>query len=146
VYAGWLAFPFFLIFECFGPLLEVCGYVFVTYAFYVGLIPNEFFVIFMLLAIGMGMLVSVISLSLEEISFRSSNNALELFLLFCVAIIENFGYRQLNALWRVKGLINWATKSNHSWGEMSRKASWKKSDKSRENFDKQVIPKHSHIK
>lgn len=139
-FVSWLAFPFFLIFECFGPLLEVTGYFFVSYAFYLGLIPNEFYVIFMLLAIGMGMLVSVISLSLEEISFRSSNSALELFLLFCVAIIENLGYRQLNAYWRVKGLYKWMTKSNNSWGEMSRKASWKKNEDPAEILEKPGNP------
>ena len=126
---SWLAFPFFLIFECFGPLLEVTGFAFVAYAFYIGLVPNEFFVIFTLLAVGLGMLISVISLSLEEVSFRTSNNAPELLLLFIVAIIENLGYRQLNALWRVKGLYEWAFKSNHQWGEMQRHAGWSRSQK-----------------
>jgi len=145
-FVSWLAFPFFLIFECFGPLLEVTGYFIVSYAFYLGLIPNEFFVIFMLLAIGMGMLVSVISLSLEEISFRSSNSALELFLLFCIAIIENLGYRQLNTLWRVKGLYDWMTKTEHSWGEMSRSASWKKTEETPEVVEKPGTPESSSLK
>lgn len=134
-FVSWLAFPFFLLFECFGPLLEVTGFFFVSYAFYIGLVPNEFFVIFMLLAIGLGMLVSVISLSLEEISFRSSNTALELLLLFCISIIENLGYRQLNAFWRVKGLFNWLSKTEHSWGEMSRSASWRKQEQAQQTRD-----------
>ena len=124
---SWLAFPFFLIFECFGPLLEVSGFIIVAYAFYIGLVPNEFFMIFMLLAVGLGMLVSVISLALEEVSFRTSNSATELFLLFLVAIIENLGYRQLNAIWRVSGMIDWLIKKEHSWGDMKREASWNKS-------------------
>ena len=121
---SWLAFPFFLIFECFGPLLEVSGFIIIVYSFYSGLIPNEFFIIFMMLAVGLGMLISVISLSLEEVSFRSSNNAAELLLLFIVAIIENLGYRQLNAIWRVIGIINWLTKTENKWGDMDREASW----------------------
>lgn len=121
---SWLAFPFFLIFECFGPLLEVSGLLIIVYSFYSGLIPNEFFLIFMMLAVGLGMLISVISLSLEEVSFRSSNNAAELLLLFIIAIIENLGYRQLNAIWRVMGMFNWLTKSENKWGKMDREASW----------------------
>ncbi len=121
---SWLAFPFFLIFECFGPILEVSGFIIIAYSFYSGLIPNEFFLIFMMLAVGLGMLVSVISLSLEEVSFRSSNNAAELLLLFVIAIIENLGYRQLNAIWRVTGMIKWLTKANNKWGDMTRKAHW----------------------
>ena len=121
---SWLAFPFFLLFECFGPILEVFGFLIIAYSFYSGLIPNEFFLIFMMLAVGLGMLISVISLSLEEVSFRSSNNAAELFLLFIIAIVENLGYRQLNALWRVTGIIKWLTKSDNKWGDMTREASW----------------------
>lgn len=121
---SWLAFPFFLFFECFGPILEVFGFLIIAYSFYSGLIPNEFFLIFMMLAVGLGMLISVISLSLEEVSFRSSNNAAELFLLFIIAIVENLGYRQLNALWRVTGIINWLTKADNKWGDMTREASW----------------------
>jgi cellulose synthase/poly-beta-1,6-N-acetylglucosamine synthase-like glycosyltransferase len=121
---SWLAFPFFLIFECFGPIFEVFGFLIIAYSFYSGLIPNEFFIIFMLLAVGLGMLISVISLSLEEVSFRSSNNAAELLLLFTVAIIENLGYRQLNAFWRVIGMIKWLFRAENKWGDMTREASW----------------------
>ena len=78
----------------------------------------------MMLAVGLGMLISVISLSLEEVSFRSSNNAAELPLLFIVAIIENLGYRQLNAIWRVIGMTYWLTKADNKWGKKDREASW----------------------
>ncbi len=124
---SWVAFPFFLIFECFGPILEVSGFIIVSYAFYLGLVPNEFFVIFLLLAVGLGILVSVISLLLEEVSFRTSNNTFELFLLFLVAIIENLGYRQLNAIWRLSGIFQWMTRSERKWGNMTRRADWNKS-------------------
>jgi len=121
---SWVAFPFFLLFECFGPILEVAGFIIVSYAFYIGLVPNEFFVTFLLLAVGLGILVSVISLSLEEVSFRTSNNAFELFLLFLVAIVENLGYRQLNAIWRLSGIMQWLFQSERKWGEMTREAGW----------------------
>ena len=121
---SWLAFPFFLIFECFGPILEVLGFIVVSYSFYIGLLPNEFFLVFLIMAFGLGMLISVISLSLEELSFRTSNNAVELLMLFIIAIIENLGYRQLNAIWRVTGMIKWMSKSDNKWGEMVREARW----------------------
>lgn len=125
---SWLAFPFFLIFECFGPLLEVLGFIIILCSFYLGLIPNEFFFIFLLLAVSLGMMVSVASLSIEEVSSRTSNSATELFLLFLVAIVENLGYRQLNSVWRVMGMYNWLVKSDNSWGVMTRKANWTKED------------------
>jgi hypothetical protein len=65
----------------------------------------------------------------EEVSFRSSNNAAELLLLFTVAIIENLGYRQLNAFWRVTGMIKWLTRAENKWADMTREASWNDSMK-----------------
>ena len=41
---SWLAFPFFLVFECFGPILEVIGFIIVCYSFYVGLLSDFVFV------------------------------------------------------------------------------------------------------
>ena len=120
----WLAFSIFLIFECFAPIFEVFGFFIIAYSFCSGLIANEFFLIFMMLAVGLGMLISVISLSLEEVSFRSNNNAAELLLLFTVPIIENLGYRQLNAFWRVTGMIKWLDRAENKWGDMTREASW----------------------
>jgi hypothetical protein len=36
------------------------------------------------------------------------------------AILENFGYRQLNTWWRVRGLFEWASGAK-SWGVMTRR-------------------------
>jgi hypothetical protein len=47
-------------------------------------------------------------------------------LLACVAVLENLGYRQLVALWRLEGLARWAGGSNAPWGEMTRSARWQK--------------------
>jgi hypothetical protein len=34
---------------------------------------------------------------------------------------ENFGYRQLNAWWRMGGAIEAMRKGQHDWGDMQRK-------------------------
>ena len=36
------------------------------------------------------------------------------------AVIENFGYRQLLALWRTRALVELA-RGRHGWGEMQRR-------------------------
>jgi len=42
-------------------------------------------------------------------------------LLLGAAILENFGDRQLNSLWRIAGTWQYVTGAKASWGEMSRR-------------------------
>jgi len=57
-------------------------------------------------------------------TFHTYPKTKDLLLLFAAIVLENFGYRQLNALWRVIGLYKWIIKSRPSWGQMTRTASW----------------------
>lgn len=122
--AGWLAFPFMAIFEWLGPLIEVAGYAFMISAWLLGMVSGEAFWTFILVAFGFGLVLSVSSLLLEEISFHIYPKPGQIAVLLVVVILENFGYRQLNSLWRLWGLLLWMTGSKARWGEMTRKASW----------------------
>ncbi len=127
--AGWLAFPYLVIFECCGPLIEVIGYLFMALAFCLDLVSSVALVAFLLMAIGFGLLNSVAALLLEEISFHLYPHPKHLLLLVCVAVAENFGYRQLNSMWRLTGLLNWVFKQQANWGDMTRKASLHSADR-----------------
>jgi cellulose synthase/poly-beta-1,6-N-acetylglucosamine synthase-like glycosyltransferase len=123
---GWLAFPFMIAFEWLGPIIEVTGYAFMTLGFASGIISGAAFWTFMLLAVALGTMLSMSALLLEEVSFHVYKKPGDLLTLAAVAIIENFGYRQLNALWRLQGLWQWATGTGGGWGQMKRVASWQK--------------------
>jgi cellulose synthase/poly-beta-1,6-N-acetylglucosamine synthase-like glycosyltransferase len=123
-FAGWLAVPFFLIFGWLGALVEVPGYVFVLVTYFLGLLPLSNLLVFFLLAIGLGLLLSVTSLLLEELSFHTYPKFRHVFLLFLASIAENLGYRQLNSYWRLKGLVEWMLGRKAQWGEMTRSGSW----------------------
>ena len=125
---GWLAFPFIFLFEFLGPLLEVGGYLFVGIAYWNGWISPDAFLAFLLCAICLGMLLSTSALMLEEISFHVYPGFRNTMLLFGAAILENFGYRQLNAVWRLIGLLQWLVGSKSHWGEMNRGARWSSED------------------
>lgn len=123
---GWLAFPFMIIFEWFGPVVEVVGYLFVLFGFLTGLVSPLVFVIFFTLALGFGVLISVMALLLEIISYRIYSEPRQILALFLTGILENFGYRQLISLWRLEGLVKWIKGGKLQWGEMVRKADWQK--------------------
>lgn len=118
---GWLAFPFMILFEWLGPLVELGGYLFMLYAYAFGLVSWQAFSVFLFMAIGLGILLSVSGLLLEEISFRMYPKFRQLAVLALVVVLENFGYRQLNSWWRLLGLYRWAAQREAKWGEMKRK-------------------------
>ena len=79
---------------------------------------------FLLVAIGMGILLSVNGLLLETMSFRVYSRRRDMLQLFLMAVLENFGYRQLNTLWRCRGLWQWFSRRKHQWGVMRRSGQW----------------------
>lgn len=117
---GWLAYPFMLIFEGIGPLLEVLAYLLSAYFYLVDAVSVEFTIAFIVAAFGFGVLMSLFSLILEELTFRTYTSKRALLKLILVAILENFGYRQINSWWRVRGLWQWARGRKHNWGTMKR--------------------------
>ena len=121
---GWLAFPFMLLFEWLGPLVELGGYVFMVLAFFTGLISWQAFGAFLFVAVGLGILLSASGLLLEEMSFHIYPRGKQLMMLGLVVILENFGYRQLNSVWRLIGLWRWAMQKESTWGTMKRKGTW----------------------
>ena len=123
---GLLAFPFFLLFECYGPLIEVAGYAFMAAMWILGGISGAAFAAFLALAFSLGFLLSVSALLLEEISFHLYPRFSQMGLLVATAIAENLGYRQLVTVWRLIGLTRWLRGARSTWGTMTRKGTWQK--------------------
>jgi hypothetical protein len=75
---------------------------------------------FFMVAFVLGMALSLAAVSLEELSFRRYPRMKDLMQLFFLAILENFGYRQINQYWRVRGVFS-ALFRKKSWGKMEHK-------------------------
>ncbi len=125
-WVSWLAFPFTLLFEWIGPIIEVTGYVFMIVGFALGKISLPAFLAFTLVAIALGILLSISALLMEEMSFHLYPRFRQLLILFLMTIIENFGYRQLTLFWRLRGLLQWLFGTQAKWGTMTRSASWRR--------------------
>lgn len=128
---GWLAFPFFVLFEFLGPAIEFAGYLFMAGGAVMGIVSLKALVAFLYLAVGLGLLLSVSALLMEELSFQIYPKLEQVLVLFLAVVIENLGYRQLNSWWRIVGLYRWITakQGHHAWGEMRRTASWSQAAK-----------------
>ncbi|QIL19599.1 glycosyltransferase [Thermomonas sp. HDW16] len=130
---GWVAYPFMMLFECIGPIIEVLGYASVIILGLAGLLSVQAFFVFLFAAIGLGILLSVNAMVLEEMSFHLYPRPKQQFKLFLVAILENLGYRQMVSVFRVFGLFRWLGswwRSRSKWGSVRRNASWQDSGSS----------------
>lgn len=117
---GMIAFPYFFFLEMLGPLVEVAGYL----IFFLDIVVLKAFnpvyaAAFISVAILLGMTLSLAAVGLEELSFRRYHRFRDLVTLFALAIVENFGYRQLTTVWRLEGLIS-ALRKKRGWGKMER--------------------------
>jgi cellulose synthase/poly-beta-1,6-N-acetylglucosamine synthase-like glycosyltransferase len=117
---GLIAMPFFTFGEMLAPLVEVLGYVVTIAGLAHGAIDTSFALLFLLVAWGYGMLLSIWAVVLDEVSFRRYGRFGDLVRLLVYATFETFGYRQRTVWWRLKAFVN-VWKRRQVWGEMARK-------------------------
>jgi len=117
---GMLAMPYFFLVELLSPAVELFGYTLFGVALYLGVVYWEAVATFLILAVWMGIFLSLLSVLLEEFTLHRYPRVRNLLkLLFC-AVLENFGYRQMTAFFRLKGLYDFARREN-AWGFIERK-------------------------
>ncbi len=117
---GLLSFPYFFFLEMLGPVIEVVGYAAFVVTIALGLAPLPYVLAFLALAIAFGIALSVAAIGLEELTFRRYHRTGDLGRLFWLAFLENFGYRQLNSVWRIQGM--WSVlRGKKGWGALERK-------------------------
>lgn len=104
---GLLIFPYYFFIEALSPLVEILGYLVVPLSWYFGLLSLEFFLLFLTLAILYGVFLSTASILLEEMTYRRYPKWSHLFTLLLYGVLENFGYRQLNSLWRCQAVLRY---------------------------------------
>lgn len=117
---GMLAFPYFFFLEMLGPAVEALGYATFVLALALGRVNTPYMLAFLMVAFVLGLALSHAAVGLEELTFRRYPRVRDLMDLLLLPFLEAFGYRQLNTVWRVRGLIR-AWRRAKGWGEMTRK-------------------------
>jgi cellulose synthase/poly-beta-1,6-N-acetylglucosamine synthase-like glycosyltransferase len=117
---GLIGMPYFFLFEFLGPVIELLGYVAFVAGLALGVINAAFALVFFLAAVGLGVLLSTAAVFLEELRLERYPSWRDLVKLILYGVLENFGYRQLNTLWRAMAIVSFLRK-NSDWGAMERK-------------------------
>ena len=103
-FMGIVVLPYYLVVGLFGSLVElaaipvlVCGYV-------LGYIDPTLALLLLIFGLGYATFLSIAALAVEEFSYHRYRSWRDLTLTILAAVIENLGYRQLYAWWRLRGL------------------------------------------
>lgn len=117
---GLFALPYFLLFEMLGPAVELAGYLLTVAGLAFSWISPQIALLFLIVSLLFGILLSMSSVVLEELTQRRYPKPSDLGRLFVASIIENLGFRQLLTVWRTRGLID-GLRGKKGWGAMERK-------------------------
>lgn len=117
---GLIAIPYYWIFELIAPLVELVGLALVVIGFALGVVSTKYALMFMAVAYGYAILVTLFALAMEELTFHKYIRWRDLGAIVLAAVLENVGYRQATAWWRLEGWWSSLRRSRRVWGIMTR--------------------------
>lgn len=116
---GWVALPYFWLFEFLEPLITVTGMIITPLAILFGFGSIPVYLLMLTFAFAYGYFISMVIILLEERAFRRYPNWVDLRRMTVVAFFENFGFRQWQALVRMRAIFR-IRSSRKQWGEQKR--------------------------
>lgn len=114
---GMLGFPYFIMVEALGPMVEIIGYVGFIIFYFLGHINREMAFLFFILALLWGMWISLGSILLDNLIYRRYKAVGDIMKLCFYSFVEFFGYRQLIVIERLIATFQFRTKG---WGRIRR--------------------------
>lgn len=116
---GLISFPYFWLIECLGPIIELCGYLYMILAFFVGKIYWEVALLLLLLFVIYGVIFSLISVIFEAWSMKRYPQIKDTLKMVVLSFTEIFWYKPITLFWRCEGVLNFLLKKKE-WGKMQR--------------------------
>jgi cellulose synthase/poly-beta-1,6-N-acetylglucosamine synthase-like glycosyltransferase len=117
---GLVAMPGFFLFEMLSPIIEFSGYLMLPLLLLLGYLPPSYANPFLVLSVLYSILISVLAVLLEDITFRRYPKARDMAVLVGAAMLEHLGYRQLTVWWRIRAFWEY-WRGDLSWGAMERR-------------------------
>jgi cellulose synthase/poly-beta-1,6-N-acetylglucosamine synthase-like glycosyltransferase len=117
---GLVAMPYFVFFEFLSPMFALLGLVVTVLWWVLGGLSTVYFLAFLAVSIGLGLLLTTAALALEEFSYQRYRKRGEVARLLAYAVLENIGFRQLHDVWRAIGYVDIA-RGKREWGAQQRR-------------------------
>lgn len=117
---GLVAFPYFWLIECLGPIIELGGYIYVICAFFMGQIYYEIALLLLLLFVIYGSVFSAVAVVFDAWTLERYTRMPDLLRIVVLALTEIFWYRPLTLIWRLEGFVHFFL-GRKEWGNMERR-------------------------
>ncbi len=117
---GFVSIPYYWAFELIAPLLELVGLALVVLGFALGVVNTQYALIFLAAAYGYAILVNLVAMAVEELTFHKHTRWRDLGAILLASVLENVGYRQATAWWRLEGWWASLRGKKQVWGTMTR--------------------------
>ena len=118
---AFLVLPFFFSFEFLVPIIELLGVITLIFSFIFGLIDFQYLLIITSLIYLFYLSITIISILIDEVLYKSYANYKELLMLIGMAIIEPIAYHPINVYASLKGYWYFFSQKEQKWGVMVRK-------------------------
>jgi cellulose synthase/poly-beta-1,6-N-acetylglucosamine synthase-like glycosyltransferase len=125
---GVIGFPYFGILEGLSALFEFVCYPLTLLCFYYEIVDLQYMIYFLALVFVWGLVISFATILVHERVKSPYRSARDLGALLQVAILENFGFRQIHSLWRMQGILKYImdkssrTSGNKGWTGIARES------------------------
>jgi cellulose synthase/poly-beta-1,6-N-acetylglucosamine synthase-like glycosyltransferase len=116
---GLLVLPYFLVFELLGAVVELLGAIAIVAGFVLGVAQVKYVALLALVMLAYGALLSIASVTIEELSYRRYTRWRDIGIGLVASLVENVGYRQAHAWWRLRGLVD-AARRRSTWVKVPR--------------------------
>jgi cellulose synthase/poly-beta-1,6-N-acetylglucosamine synthase-like glycosyltransferase len=117
---GFLIFPYFFAFEFLIPILELIGVLVLIISFFTLDLDYVYFLYLTLTIYLFYLIITFISILLDDIIYKNYANTKEIIMLVLMAIIEPFFYHPVNVYASLKGYYHFFGQKEQSWGNMQR--------------------------
>ncbi len=116
---GMLSFPYWLLVEWLGPILEFIGLIILVTLVALGLVHWTYSLILFAMVYAFVLVISTLTIIYEELSYRQYTSGRDLIKLWILSFLEPFIYHPLILYWEIKGNFDFLT-GKKAWGKMSR--------------------------
>lgn len=104
---GTLTYPFLVLFEMITPFIEVTGYVSILIALLLNFLSLTSFLVLTAMVLCISLLLNTVALLVEEMAFQVFPRFRHLLTLGFYGVVDNLGFRQLYAFWKLIGITKW---------------------------------------
>lgn len=118
---GLALLPYTAFIDGLGPLIEISGYVITTVGAVSGFLDWHYYGVLIFVSVTLGAASTFQAILLNDVATQRYMRGRDLLLLMAVALLENCGYRQMNAWWGVVGTVQ-AMTGKSGWGPMKRQS------------------------